>query len=263
MRTRTLTAVALPIIAALGLAAGPATATPVAPEAQAIHYTVARSGDSAVIKTTGAKLTTKDGRLDILDAAGNLAMSLPLTLRRDNVAYPIAAKIDAGTATLTPDRTHGTVVADAAEPQSVLPASRLQNVAESFNLRDQQALLVLSQRATTGSVVSAVLGAIVGGGGGCLLGAAVGATSAGLVSLGLGALPGGVVGCLAGMAILGPIGAIGGLILAGGPILAFSAFQYFSTILSPCTTPTTYCQDPAAQLPVLTPKPANPAKPGK
>jgi len=260
MRTRTLTTVAVPIIAALGLAAGPATAAPATPDAQGVHYTVARSGDSAVIKTTGGSLTTKDGQLDILDSAGNLAAALPLTYRMDNKAFPIALKIDGGTATLTPDRAHATPVSDPATTASVLPSSRLQDVAESFSLRDQQALLVLSQRATTSSVVSAVLGAIVGGGGGCLLGAAVGATSAALVSLGLGALPGGIVGCLAGMAILGPIGAVGGLILAGGPLLAFSAFQYFSTIMSPCTTPTTYCQDPAAPLPVLTPKPTKPAK---
>ncbi|MFI1916686.1 hypothetical protein [Nocardia sp. NPDC020380] len=245
MSMRTLTAVTLPVIATVGLGAGAANATPDTPDQVAIHYTVNRSGDSAVLTAPGARLSTDDNQLVIRDSAGNIAASIPLAYRMDATAYPIALRIDGDTATLTPTRTDGVAVSDPAGPSDLVPAAKLDSIAEAFTLRDQQALLALAQRATIGSVTSAVLGAIVGGGAGCLLGAAVGATTAGVATLLAGLLPGAAIGCLVGMGTLGPIGAVGGLILAGGPILAWSAFQYFSTIMSPCTAPTLYCQDPA------------------
>ena len=73
---------------------------------------------------------------------------------------------------------------------------------------------------------------------------------AGLVTAGLAALlvgvPAAIVGCVAGIATLGSIGTVAGLIFIGGPLILFSAFQYFATVLSPCTTPGAYCKDPAA-----------------
>ncbi|MFB7718112.1 hypothetical protein [Nocardia sp. NPDC056100] len=245
MRSRTLTVVALPVIAAVGLGAGSATATPDSVDAAAIHYTVNRAGDSAVLSAPGARLSAADGQLLITDAGGAVAASIPLSYRMDATAYPIDLRIDGDTATLTPARANGVAVIDGVRPADVVPASKLDSVAESFNIRDQQALLALGQRAGIGSVTSAVLGAIVGGGAGCLLGAAVGATAVGVATLLTGLLPGAAIGCLVGMGTLGPIGAVGGLITVGGPILAWSAFQYFSTILSPCTGPALYCQDPA------------------
>ncbi|MFJ4653704.1 hypothetical protein ACIP5Y_20755 [Nocardia sp. NPDC088792] len=210
---------------------------------------MSRSGDSAVLTAPGAHLTTVSNQLVIEDADGNIAAAIPLAYRMDATAYPIAVHIDGDTATLTPGRSAGVAVSDPARPSDMVPATQLNSVAEAFDQRDQQALLVLSQRDTVGSVTSAVLGAIIGGGAGCLLGAAVGATSAAFATLLAGLLPGAAIGCLVGMGTLGPIGAIGGLMLVGGPVLAWSAFQYFSTILSPCTTPTAYCQDPAAAQP--------------
>jgi hypothetical protein len=243
MRTRAVTVAAVSVIAALGAGAGVSNAAPRTDDA-AIQYTVSRSGQSAVIATNG-KWVNDAGRLLLENAAGAVAAVLPLTYRIDNIAYPIRSRIDGGTATLTPVRENGKQVSDPVRPSDVVSASRLQSVAESFTPRDAQALGVLAQRMTTSGVVSAVLGAIVGGAAGCLLGAAVGATGAAVATLLMGLVPGGIIGCIVGAGVLGPVGAIAGLIVVGGPMLAFSAFQYFSTILSPCTTPGAYCTDPA------------------
>ncbi|MBU3065025.1 hypothetical protein KO481_26275 [Nocardia sp. NEAU-G5] len=205
---------------------------------------MSRSGESAVIATNG-KWVNEAGHLLLENTAGAVAAMLPLTYRIDDLAYPISAHVDGGTATLTPMQENGRPATDPVRSSDVVPTSRLQSVAESLTPRDSQALATLTQRLTAVSVASAVLGAIVGGGAGCLLGAAVGATSAAAATLLLGLVPGGIIGCIVGAGVLGPVGGIGGLTIAGGPMLAFSAFQYFSTIMSPCTTPGPYCADPA------------------
>ncbi|MGF6886542.1 hypothetical protein ABIA39_004684 [Nocardia sp. GAS34] len=245
MKMRNVAAVAVPLVAAVSLSAGvSAAAPPPSDAAGAVHYTVSRSGDSAVIATDGHWLQDA-GRMLLENASGAIETILPSTYRIDDTAYPLQAHIDGGTVTLTPVRHNGTHVTDPVHPTDLVPVSKLQTVAESFTPRDQQAMTALSQRLIITSSVSAVLGAIVGGGAGCLLGAAVGAAGAGVATLLVGLVPGAVVGCVVGAGLLGPAGALGGLILVGGPMLAFSAFQYFSTILSPCTTPGPYCADPA------------------
>ncbi|MGF6886541.1 hypothetical protein ABIA39_004685 [Nocardia sp. GAS34] len=249
MKMRNVAAVAVPLVAAVGMSAGVAAAAPSPSDsAGPIHYTVSRSGDSAVIATDGHWLQDA-GRILLENASGAVEAMLPSTYRIDDTAYPVQAHIDGGTVTLTPVRHNGTHVTDPTYPSDLVPASKLQTVAESFTPRDQQALAALASRSTIASISSAVLGAIVGGGAGCLLGAAVGATSVGIATLLTGLVPGAVVGCIVGAGLLGSVGAIGGMILVGGPMLAFSAFQYFSTILSPCTTPGTYCANPATGTP--------------
>ncbi|MBF6133920.1 hypothetical protein IU501_13015 [Nocardia otitidiscaviarum] len=79
--------------------------------------------------------------------------------------------------------------------------------------RDQAALGTLAQRLTIGSAISAI------------------------------------AGCVMGAASLGAVGGMVGLVTVGGPLALFSAFQYFSTILSPCPPELPACMNPATPAP--------------
>ncbi|MFE2999942.1 hypothetical protein ACFXG4_33690 [Nocardia sp. NPDC059246] len=246
MRKTTTTAVLA--TAALALATATATAQPT-DDTTAVHYEVTRRGEAAVLTISGGELQLAADQLVLTTRDKQPVAAIPLTYRIDNTAYPIAARIDGGTATLTPDKTAGQPVpaAQAVTPDQTITADRAATqVAESFTPRDTQALGVFAQRAAIGAAVSAVLGAVLGAGVGCLVGAAAGAVLTSPVMALLVPFVGATIaGCVLGAATLGAVGTMAGLVVAGGPITLFSAIQYFSTILAPCPPETAYCKDPA------------------
>ncbi|MCX4094384.1 hypothetical protein [Nocardia sp. alder85J] len=204
-------------------------------------YVVERDDDSVVLTAAeGAFDATADSLL--VRDGGTVVDSLPLRYRRDDRSFPIGVRIDGHTVRLTPATDAGVAVE---HPLTAGNVARARTV-ESFTPRDQQELSAFSQRATIAGVVGAVVGAIVGGGLGCLAGAVVGSVTAAVTTLLTGLVPGAVIGCIAGTALIGAVGTIGGAALVAGPILLWSAFQYFTTILTPCVGPGTYCVDPAA-----------------
>jgi hypothetical protein len=252
MQMRKFAAAAAMTAAAVGIAAGTATAAPTAPAypQKAVHYTIGHTGHTVVINATDGQFKVVDdahaGRqLEILNNTGTtVATELPLTFHVDNTVYNISAAINGHTATLTPQ---SKPVAKIDGPLPVArPISSLKPVSESFTPRDQQALSALGSRATTSSLTAAVLGAVIGGTVGCILGAITGASTSAvsgiLAPLSLGAAG---VGCITGITILGSVGTVAGLIFIGGPLILFAAYQYFSTVFSPCLTPGAYCKDPA------------------
>ncbi|MEV0538460.1 hypothetical protein [Nocardia salmonicida] len=238
-------------VVAVGLSAGTVNAAPaVEPMQTEVHYEVSRQGDSAVLKTTDGVLQTAADQLVLTAADGTPVAAIPLTYRMNNVAYPIAAKIDGGTAVLTPSREGGTPLADVATSEIVTVEQAAAPIAESFTPRDQSALGTFTQRLTIGGAISAIVGAVLGGGVGCLVGAAVGATIASpVIALLVPFVGAAVAGCVLGAATLGAVGAMVGLVTVGGPMALFSAFQYFSTILSPCPPELAACKDPMAPAP--------------
>ncbi|MQY30902.1 hypothetical protein [Nocardia aurantia] len=205
-------------------------------DANGVHYTVGRDGDAVVLTSENGSFQAVDGSLVVSDGDGAAVDSLPLSYNKDNVAFPIAAQIDGGNVRLTPATTGG-VPADIAQAQ---------HTTESFTPRDQQELSAFSSRASIASTTGAIIGAIVGGGIGCIAGAVVGSVSTAITTLFAGVLPGAVVGCIAGVATIGAVGTLAGAALVAGPIVLWSAYQYFSTITAPCTGPGAYCVDPAA-----------------
>ncbi|QLY31757.1 hypothetical protein [Nocardia huaxiensis] len=236
------------VTAALGISTAGASAAPVSenPVQQEVHYEVNRQGDSAVITTSDGKLQAVGDQLVLTDQAGTPVASVPLTYRMNGNAYPIAAEINGGTAVLTPAKEGGTPIADVAAADVISADTALKNVSESFTPRDQTALGVLAQRLTIGSAVSAIVGAVLGGGIGCLVGGAVGATiSSPVIALLLPFVGATIAGCVLGAATLGAVGGVVGLVTVGGPLALFSAFQYFSTILTPCPATLAMCKDPA------------------
>ena len=214
-----------------------------------VHYEIGRQADSALVTTPDGKLKIVADQLILTDRADRPVAAVPLTLAVDNTAYPISARVDGDTATLTPDRDNGRPTV-APTPGGVVS---VQQAAESFTPRDSQALGAFGQRIAIAAGVSAVLGAVIGGGVGCLVGGAVGAAISSPVIVLLAPFVGATVaGCVLGAATLGAVGSMAGLILAGGPITLFSALQYFSTILSPCPPDLPSCKDPG--LPAPAPK---------
>ncbi|WP_433560493.1 hypothetical protein ACQP1O_22645 [Nocardia sp. CA-151230] len=244
---RKTTATAALATTALVLAAATANAAPQpGDDNAAVHYEVTRRGDAAVLTISGGELHAAADQLVLVDRDRQAVAAIPLTYRIDNTAYPITARIDGATATLTPDRSHGQPIQAATRDQIITTDQAATQVAESFTPRDTQALGVFAQRAAIGAAVSAVLGAVLGAGAGCLVGAAAGATvSSPLLVLLVPFVGATIAGCVLGAATLGAVGSMIGLVIAGGPITLFSAIQYFSTILAPCPPDTVYCKDPA------------------
>ncbi|GAB4588258.1 hypothetical protein [Nocardia sp. IFM 10818] len=251
MKLRTTVAPAALTALALAVGAGTSAAEPAAAPVQTeVHYEVSRQGDAAVLKTTDGVLKTVGDQLVLTDKAGTPVAAIPLTYRMDNAAYPIAAEIKDDTAILTPSREGGTPLADIAASEIVTVEQAAAPIAESFTPRDQSALGTFAQRLTIGSAVSAIVGAVLGGGVGCLVGGAAGATIASpVIALLLPWVGAAVAGCVLGAATLGAVGAMVGLVTVGGPLALFSAFQYFSTILTPCPPELAYCKDPSVPAP--------------
>ncbi|WP_280299521.1 hypothetical protein [Nocardia neocaledoniensis] len=248
MRMKSATATAVFAAVAVGMTAATAGAAPApAPQASGVHYAVTRDGDSAVVTLDGGKIEQVDSQLLIRDAADQPLAAIPLQYQLDDMAYPIAARIDGATAILTPARAGGQPVAATERAEVISVDQAATQVAESFVPRDAQALGVFAQRAAIGAAVSAVVGAVIGGGIGCLLGAGAGAVlSSPLIALLAPVVGATIAGCVVGATTMGAVGTLAGLLLAGGPIVLFSAIQYFSTILAPCPPEQAQCKDPAA-----------------
>ncbi|MTE15506.1 hypothetical protein [Nocardia aurantiaca] len=235
---------------AVALTAATANAAPQPGDDNAeVHYQVTRQGDAALLSISGGGLKIAGDQLVLTGPADRPIAAIPLTYRIDNTAYPINARIDGGTVTLTPDKTAGQAVPSAqavTSDQVITTDQAATQIAESFTPRDSQALGVFAQRATIGAAVSAVLGAVLGAGVGCLVGAAAGAAiTSPVLALLVPFVGATIAGCVLGAATLGAVGTMTGIVLAGGPITLFAAIQYFSTILAPCPPDTAYCKDPA------------------
>ncbi|MQY25156.1 hypothetical protein [Nocardia aurantia] len=258
---RKVTACAVLLAGAVSVAAGTANADPVVDRAPAqqqpvpdhqavelngIHFTVDRDGGSLVVSAPDGAFETVGGSVVVRDAAGNFNDSLPLSYRMDDRVFPIAAQVAEHSVRLTPSVTDGHQVADPITPADI---AKGQPIAESFTPRDSSALGMLASRAGIGSITGAVVGALLGGVAGCVIGAAVGSVSSAITTLLAGVLPAAIVGCIAGVATIGSVGSLAGAALVAGPIVLWSAYQYFSTVIAPCTGPGTYCVDPAQPAP--------------
>ncbi|MFE3445158.1 hypothetical protein ACFXNW_19180 [Nocardia sp. NPDC059180] len=254
MRMKSAAATAVIAAAAVAVTTATAGAAPQpAPPASEVRYEVTRNGDSAVVRIDGGKIEQIDSQLVVWDAADQPIAAIPLRYQIDDMAYPVAARIDGTTATLTPSRDGGRRAEPVSQAQVITVEQAAEQVGELFVPRDAQALGVFAQRAAIGAAVSAVFGAVLGAGVGCLVGAAAGAAiSSPLIALLLPFVGATIAGCVLGMATLGAVGSMAGVVLAGGPITLFSAIQYFSTILAPCPPELAYCKDPA-QIPAPVP----------
>ena len=105
MMMRKFVATAAMLVAAIGVAAGTASADPAAPAAapESVHYKASVvDNNKAVVKTDGGSMDVEDGVLKIKAANGTVLAGTPLNFRVDDFEFPIAADIAGNTATLSP-----------------------------------------------------------------------------------------------------------------------------------------------------------------
>lgn len=219
------------VIAAMSITYGTANAAPAAQTPDnstvstqvlpGIHYKASVVDHSVVVTTDAGSLTTRGGQFQILDGAGKMVAGVPLTYQIDGKNWPIAAKVDGNTASLTP----------------ILPPNaaslRLHQVDATANPNFNQALTNLSGEVSTGVAIGSLVGTAIGAGVGCVMGGAAAATAGAAITVGTMAIPAGVGGCLVTGAALGAIGAVAGTVVVGGPVAVASAVQFVNDLNTP------------------------------
>ncbi|MDG3010559.1 hypothetical protein G4X40_10405 [Rhodococcus sp. D2-41] len=224
MKIRKFATTSVLLVAAMGAAAGTANAAPspaaAKDAANVLHWNLARQGDHVVLRTDSGSLTSEDGHLVVRNAAGNAAAAVPLAyavISEPGKVFPVAARIDDDTATLTPSRT-----ADAglsAKVPGLHPADLNSAVAA---VKDPIGLT---------SQIGGFVGAAAGIVGGCVLGAAAaGVVSAPAVEL-LGAGP--LAGCVGGALLLGTTAGLAGTAIGGLGGVAANAQPFLQKLNEP------------------------------
>lgn len=193
-------------VAALVGAAGTSHADAVTPQ---MHYTASMIDKSVVLTVDTGTLTTGDGQFLVSDPSGHLLVSMPLSYQRDNRVWPITAKIDGNTATLTPSTDPATAHPAAAELRDIA----IDPQSADFNT----AVMNFATVAGLGVALGTLIGTAVGAGIGCVAGGALVGVAAAVPTIGVLAVPGFLGGCLVTGAAAAPIGAIIGTIALGVP----------------------------------------------
>lgn len=228
MRITKFAAASVLVIAAVGITSGTAYAAPEPTPGSTvqtdilpgIHYTANVVDNSVVLKTDAGSLTTQGTQFQILDNQGNLVAGVPLTYRKDGLEWPIAARIDGNTATLTPST----------DPATAHPATMLKEVdaktigGVDFNTALGTAATQFGLATAIGTLIGTVVGAVLG----CVAFAVVG--SAFIAPL----FFGGPLGlCLGGAAAGITLGAAAGMVLIGVPVGIAAAIQFYNSVYGP------------------------------
>ncbi|MFI8974778.1 hypothetical protein ACIGO9_17970 [Nocardia asteroides] len=224
MLAKTLAVATLTALAATGTAhAGPAAPAP-------IGFT-ARATDSASIITLDAgALAVDHGALIVTTDDGRVVAATPLTFALDDFVFPITARIDGRTATLTPDLS----IDKAVYRPVALPFEDKAPWKSEYD-REQAAWARMTTTIATGAAVGTLVGGLGGAAVGCVLGGVVGATVAAATIIGLFGpfLPAAAVGCLGGVLAVGALGTVAGQLLVTAPVVVGAVIQYVTTITAP------------------------------
>ncbi|MFE9580684.1 hypothetical protein ACFYO1_30200 [Nocardia sp. NPDC006044] len=192
------------------------------PETADIHYTAGVVGTSVVLSTDSGTLTAADGQFRLSDRTGRLLVSMPLSYQRDAKVWPITAKIDGNTATLTP----GT------DPAAARPAPpELRDIAIDPQSTDfNTAVMNFATVTGLGVALGTLIGTAIGAGIGCVAGGALVGAAAAVPTIGVLAVPGFLGGCLVTGAAAAPIGAIIGTIALGVPAAVIGGLLFAGSL---------------------------------
>lgn len=244
--TAALTAAGL-VAHAAGSAAAPGQDVQLADAATAVQTVSggARIVDrSVVLRTdTGTFRTTSD-QLQILDPQGVVVGAIPLTLTKQDTTYPIDARIDGDSATLTPspdrarpvsaeERHIATQLHAAAEAQAEGLAAQQIAEPDSFEDRMNTVFQNVNNELTVALAVGTLLGAVIGAPLGCILLGAGQGLAIGAVTLGTLAIPAAVTGCLEGAVAGAGIGVVVFNLLVGAPAVLASAVHAYNVMTAP------------------------------
>ncbi|WP_054811516.1 hypothetical protein [Nocardia arizonensis] len=226
-----LTATAALLIAALGIAAGSATA---APEAESVNFTAQATDSQTLITTDSGSMDVENGVFKIKAANGTTVAGTELKFRLDDFEFPIAADIEGRNATLTPQL----AVEKATYKPVALPYEDQAPWKTDYE-REQAAWSRLTSTIAMGAAIGTLVGGLSGGAVGCVLGGIAGATVASATIAGLFGpfIPAAALGCLGGIIAVGALGTIAGQILVTAPVAIAAAIQYFTTINQPAPKP--------------------------
>ncbi|WP_227985020.1 hypothetical protein [Nocardia spumae] len=232
MMMRKFVATAAMLVAAVGVAAGTASADPAAPAApESVHYKANVVDDNkAVVKTDGGSMDVEDGVFKIKAANGTVLAGTPLNFRVDDFEFPIAADISGNTATLTPQYD----MAHAVYKPVALPFEDSAPWKTPYD-REVAAFTRMKDTIATGATIGTLVGGLGGAAAGCVAGAALGIVATGALAtlFGLGPLG----GCVAGAAAVGFLGVIAGQLFVTAPVAIGAVIQYFATVNAPFNPP--------------------------
>ncbi|WP_225724577.1 MULTISPECIES: hypothetical protein [unclassified Nocardia] len=223
MKLQKFAAASLLCIAAVGITSGTAYADPTPNAtlqtdiAPGVHWTANVVDKSVVLKTDAGSLTTQGTQFQVLDNQGHLIAGMPLTYLKDGKEWPIAARIDGNTATLTPS----TNPAEAHAATMLKPVDAKPIGGVDFNT----ALSNAGTEFGLATGVGTLIGTIIGGALGCVAGAVVGAALMPPIFL-----PGAAGGCLAGIVAGVALGAAAGMIAFGVPVGIAAAIQFYQSV---------------------------------
>ncbi|MFE7798279.1 hypothetical protein [Nocardia sp. NPDC057440] len=196
-------------------------------------FTARLDGGAAIVETEAA-MSAQDGLFTIRAPDQTLLAGAELSFRIDDFVFPIDARIEGRTATLTPrlDPDHAVYTPVA------LPFDDTADFRTPYQ-REQAAWNRMITTIATGTMVGTMAGSIGGAAVGCVLGAVAGGTVAAATIVGLfGAfLPAAAIGCLGGVLAVGALGAVAGQLLVSAPIAILAAIQYITTITAPMPDP--------------------------
>ncbi|MEV6274073.1 ammonium transporter [Nocardia sp. NPDC051832] len=199
MFLRKITAAAIPLVVAVAVGSGTASAEPAA--APQIGYETKLVGDKVITTLTGGSFEVAGNSVDINDANGNAVVTLPLSFRYDGLEFPLPHAVQDGGKTL-----ELTAVKDFAKATPVTPiASPMENRRAMDQFTTQFAVAT-----TIGGFIGTAIGAAIG-----LIGFLGGAF--GIATIVTGAAIGGLVGTL----------------IAGGPTLIVAGIELVQTLNAP------------------------------
>ncbi len=228
VKMRKFAVVAALVTTALGVTAGSVNAAPAADDA--VYYKSVTDEKSSVISTDSGSMVVEDDVFKIKANNGTTLAGTDLKFRVDDFVFPIDAKIDGRTATLTPQ-----FVAEKAVYQPVaLPYEDTAPWKTPYD-REQAAWNRMKDTISTGATIGTLVGGVGGAAVGCILGGAAGIALTGPISAMLGAPIGAVGGCIAGILAIGALGTLAGQLLVTAPVAILAAAQYFTTINAPFT----------------------------
>lgn len=205
------------VAVAMGLASGTAYAQPTDETAPGdTNYTVDLE-DRTIVTTIDAGVfkVADDGKtVDVLDAADNTLVTLPLSFNLGGLNFPYEQNVDDNgkTLRLVPNLDFTKASANSRSIGATTVASPEENLRAQQNFSSQ-----LGIATAIGSLSGTIVGAVVGG------------IAAGVPSLGIALIPGIVTGA--------GVGGVIGTIIAGGPTLVVAGIDLINTLnAAPGTT---------------------------
>ncbi|MFR9749691.1 hypothetical protein ACL02S_01500 [Nocardia sp. 004] len=208
--------IALAVIAGAAIASttSAASAEPPTQAPVSYHSTIDGLSVTTTLDNGTFAATARPGSIAVQDAVGTELDTIPLTFALDGQQLPIDYQLSADrrTVTLTPDITE-------------LRRTELHPVASP--LENQLAMNDLINAVSIGTSIGSLIGTAIGAVAGVGIGFALAGASCLVINLGC------VVAVLPLVTLVGAVGGVTGLVLAGGGSTAYALFDYVTTLQAP------------------------------